>query len=59
MMTVRQYIENRPTATYSKHFRVISKKNNRNYSRVWLEVEEEPIVEIKITEKYIFIFIND
>ena len=55
-MTVREYIENRPTELYGKKIRVLDNKSHRNLGE-WLHNADKPIKDIKITTKIIFIFV--
>jgi hypothetical protein len=56
-MTVKQYLENRSSATYGKKVRVIDLRDNKNTGD-WTLYAERPIFRVNVTTKYIFIYIN-
>lgn len=55
-MTIREYIENRPSTAYHKKIRVLKANTHKNCGE-WLQNENAIIKDIKITTKIIFIFI--
>ena len=56
-MTVREYIENRPTELYGKKIRILDNKSHRNLGEWLYNNANKPIKDIKITTKIIFIFV--
>ena len=55
-MTVKEYIENRDSKTYRKNIRVLSTTTHANMGH-WTTLLDKEVVDVKVTSKYIFIFI--
>ena len=59
-MTVKQYVEIRPIAIYGKKIRVIEKlPDGFQRSGMWYEYQTRIIKDVKITSKWIFIFLEN
>ena len=57
-MTVKDYVMQRPIAIYGKRIRVIEKlPDGTQRTGVWHEYSTRIIKDIKVTSKWIFIFI--
>lgn len=57
-MTVKDYVMQRPIAIYGKKIRVIEKlPDGTQRTGVWYEYSTRIIKDIKVTSKWIFIFI--
>ena len=57
MMTIHEYMETREKDTYGKRIRILDQKTHKSYGP-WWENPHAIIKEIKVTAKYIFIFIQ-
>ena len=55
-MTVKQYLEKRPKATYGKGIRILNNVTRRNMGGTIAHLSAS-VKNTKVTEKYIFIFI--
>ena len=55
-MTVREYIEGRPQFVYGKKIRILN-GISKKYLGEWTEYADKYVIGVKITTKYIFIFI--
>ena len=55
-MTIKEYIETRPTAVYGKKIRVLN-AITKKYMGEWFEYPNAFVNGVKVTTKYIFIFI--
>lgn len=56
-MNVNRYIETRTETTYGKKVRILDSKSHRNLGP-WYRNAGRDIVEVKVTEKYLFIFVK-
>lgn len=58
MMTILQFIENRPTTTYNKHIRVMDFTTRKNLGK-WYDGDNpyKKIKDVKITQRYIFLLV--
>lgn len=57
-MTVYEYITHRPAAVYGKRIRVIERlPDGFQRSGMWYEYKDRIIKDVKITSKWIFIFV--
>jgi len=55
-MTVKDYVYDRPKTLYGRPIRILN--SNHKYLGQWWMFSDSEIKEIKITTKYIFIFIH-
>ena len=55
-ITVEYYLTNRNKATYYKQIRILDNSTHKNCGN-WWENANKPIKNVKITQKYLFIFI--
>ena len=55
-MTVREYIENRPTNLYGKKIRILDAGTHKNCGG-WVTCSNRIVKDVKITTKYIFIYV--
>lgn len=57
-MTVYDYVVNRPRAIYGKKIRVIERLSDGfQKSGVWYDYKDRLVKDVKITTKWIFIFV--
>ncbi len=55
-MTVKEYLENRPSTEYNKHIRILSATTKKSLG-AWTEFANCQVVSVKVTTKIIFIFV--
>lgn len=56
-MTLKEYLDNRNSATYNKKIRILNQKTRKNCGNC-VNNFNSAVVSTKVTEKYLFIFIS-
>lgn len=56
ILTVEKYLKNRDSKTYNKQLRILESGSHKNCGD-WLENKNKEVKAVKITSKYLFIFI--
>lgn len=55
-MRVKEWIENRPRDLYGRGIRILNLTTNKNMG-VWTDFQERIVLRVKVTTKYIFLYI--
>jgi len=55
-MRVKEWIENRPRDLYGRGIRILNLTTNK-YMGAWTDFQERIVLRVKVTTKYIFLYI--